>query len=331
MNRRARTTAGLLASLAALLLAAGMVPAAADPPEGVQRARPREGALPNRAPDEVVITFSDPAPKDTSIKVNDACDRTISTKKTTVSGDRASVGLNKAPRGRYRVRVTFTVPAEPEPTPSESPPPTETPTPTPTDTPPPSEEKWRYSFRVQAGPACDGSDGGNDGGNDGNGDKKKRYSWGSTNDPNQHGGTHAASPSNPITAGTTHAGQARSSTSSPSYSPGYSPFFNGPSTATDPSTYSAVPDFDSSFGDSAFDSTTEDTPLSDPTDPTLADPDAEVIAPLEADDEQSLNAAPTDGLEPEAGVLVVALAVALLLGAGGGLFLRKADPAPSRK
>jgi methionine-rich copper-binding protein CopC len=327
MNRRARTTAGLLAALAALLLAAGMVPAVADPPKEVERAKPRDGAQPNRAPDEVVVTFSDEAPEDTSITVLDACDRTISAKKTTVTDNQASVELNKAPRGRYRVRVSYTVVDEPESPSSESPPPTESPSPSPTETPDErTEEKWGYSFRVQTGPACDGSDDG-EGGNDDGGDKKKRYSWGSTNDPSQHGGTHAASPSNPITAGTTHSGQAGSS-SSPSYSPGYSPFYSSPS---DSSTHSAVPDFDSSFGDSAFDSTTEDTPLSDPTDPTLADPDAEVIAPEKADDEQSLSAAPNDSLEPEAGVLVVALAAALLLGAGGGLFLRKADPAPSRK
>lgn len=329
MNRRARTTAGLLAALAALLLATGMVPAVADRPKEVERTKPREDAQPNRAPDEVVVTFSDEAPEDTSIKVVDACDRTISAKKTTVTGNQASAELNKAPRGRYRVRVRYTVIDDSEPPPSSpppsSPPPTGTPTPTPTDTPPPHEEKWGYSFRVQTGPACDGSDGG-EGGNDG-GDKEKRYSWGSTNDPSQHGGTHAASPSNPITAGTTHSGQAGSA-SSPSYSPGYTPFYSSPS---DSSTHSAVPDFDSNFGDSAFDSTTEDTPLSDPTDPTLADPDAEVVAPEKADDEQSLSAAPNDSLEPEAGVLVVALAAALLLGAGGGLFLRKADPAPSRK
>ncbi|MGH2777008.1 MAG: copper resistance protein CopC, partial [Actinomycetota bacterium] len=319
-----RTTAGLLAALAALLLAAGMVPAAADPPKEIEKAKPGEDAQPNRAPDEVVITFSDGAPEDTSIKVVDTCDHTISAERTTVTGDQASVNLNKAPRGRYRVRVHYTV-AEPPPS---TPPPTGTPSPTPTETPPPDEETWRYSFRVQWGPACDGSDDGDGGNGGGDGDKKTRYSWGSTNDPSQHGGTHAASPSNPITATTTHSGNAGSA-SSPSYSPGYSPFYNSPN--DDFTTHSAVPEFDSSFGDSAFDSTTEDTPLSDPTDPTLADPDTEVIAPEEADDEQSFSAAPTDSLEPEAGVLVVALAAALLLGAGGGLFLRKADPAASRK
>ncbi|MGH2702961.1 MAG: copper resistance protein CopC [Actinomycetota bacterium] len=323
MKRRARTTAGLLASVAALLLAAGMVPAAADPPKDV-KVSPREDSVKHRAPDKVVVTFSEEAPEDTSITVSDACERTVSAKKTTVSGDQATVNLNKAPRGRYRVRVSYTVAAEPEPPPG-TPPPGESPSPTPTDTPPPDEEteKWGYSFEVHAGPDCDGSGGGN-------GDKPK-YSWGSTSDPGHHGGAHAASPSNPITAGTTHSGHAGSATSPTTSSPAYTPFFSSPSTTTDHSTYSAIPDFDSDFGGSAFESTTEDTPLSDPTDPTLADPESEVIAPEEADDEQSLSAAPTDSLEPESGVLVVALAAALLLGAGGGLFLRKADPAPARK
>ena len=323
MKRRAGKIAGLLAAVATLLLAAGMVPAAADPPQDIKSAKPRENAELHRAPEEVVVTFSEEARDDTSITVK-ACDRTVSNADTTVSGDKASVSLKGEPRGRYRVSVSYTVITEPEPEPSETATPG-TPSPEPTETPPPDEQtkKWNYSFKVHFGPDCDGS-----GGNHGN---KKKYSWGSTNDTSHHGGHHAASPSNPITAGsTTHSDHTGSPTSPTTYSPSYTPFYNSPSSTTDHDTHSAIPDFDSGFGDSAFEST-EDSQLSDPTDPSLATPEPEVIAPEEADDEQSLSAAPTDTLEPESGVLVVALAAALLLGAGGGLFLRKADPTPTRK
>jgi hypothetical protein len=330
MSRRASTIAGLLAAVAALLLAAGLVPAAADPPKDIV-VSPRDNSIQHKAPDKVVVTYSDVAPEDTSITVEDACERTISAKRTIVSGRKALVGVNKGPRGRYRVRVRYTVVAEPEPDPSESPSPepSESPSPEPSETPPPEEktEKWGYSFKVHAGPACDGSD-------DNHGKKKqpKKYSWGSTTDSSHHGGNHAASSSNPITAGsTTHSGYTGSPTSATSYSPNYTPFYDGRGSTTDNTTHSALPDFESGFGDSAFESTPEDSQLSDPTDPLLASPEPEVIAPEEADDEQSLSAAPTDTLEPESGVLVVALAAALLLGAGGGLFLRKADPARARK
>lgn len=327
MNRRASKIAGLVASVAALVLAAGMVvPAAADPPQEIESAKPRENAELHRAPENVVVTFSEEAPEDTSITVK-ACDRTVSGTKTTVSGDQASVNLKGEPQGRYRVTVNYTVVAEPEPSPTDSPSPDPSPSPSPSETPPPDEQskKWSYSFKVHFGPDCDGPDG--------NGGNKKKYSWGSTTDSSHHGGDHAASASNPITASSTHSDHTGSPTSPTTYSPSYTPFYNSPSSATDHSTtnHSAIPDFDSGFGDSAFESTTEDSQLSDPTDPSLATPEPGVIAPEEADDERSLSAAPTDTLEPESGVLVVALAAALLLGAGGGLFLRKADPTPARK
>ena len=79
----------------------------------------------------------------------------------------------------------------------------------------------------------------------------------------------------------------------------------------------------------SFSDTTGESPLADPTAPSTLDGDPGVV-PQEADEQQRLSAAPSDVLEPESATLVVALATALLLGVGGGLFLRKTDPGPAR-
>lgn len=324
MNRRLSVTAGLLAPVAALLLAAGAVPAVADRPK-VKKVNPPQDAFEHYAPDKVVVTFSDDPPEDTAITVTDRCKRKVSARKTKVAGDRASVAIKKKPKGLYRVTIAYTVESddpEPSPSPGESPSPGSSPGPEPTEDPPDEAEpeEYRYSFRVHRGPSCEGGDGPKD---------KKQYSWGSTNKSNNHHGhgDHDSSNPNVRTAGPTdHAGDhAGDSTSSSSHEGDHA--FANPSATNDHSEHDSS-DFSDDFSDSAFNDTPGDTPLSDPTDPSLDESQPEVAEP-EGTGDQSLSASPADVLEPSSGVLLIALASALLLGAGGGLFLRKADRAPA--
>jgi hypothetical protein len=331
MRGRRLRSGSLMALFAALVLVLGAAPSFART-KGVhsEKPAPRKFDYPHRA-DRVTIYFNKALvaqgteDKATSITVQDECGRTLSNSQTlrrTMSpaqeGDpveRAWVELdrrNKNPNGRYSVVVSYWL-AEDEEGNSENP-----------DEDDAANQEpliYEYWFQVHGGPNCDGS---SSGGHHQKGDKKGV--WGGTGGSGHHGGDQSGNP-NLRTAGSTtstgHTGHSLSpnlgSYTSPSLGDDHDDNHTG-STMT--------PFGDDDIGD-PFGDATGSSPLSDPTDPSLYQSEAGQI-PEEASDQQTLSAAPTDDLGPESGTLVVALATALLLGAGGGLFLRKSDPAPVR-
>ena len=265
--------------------------------------------------------------KNTTIVVEDACGRTLSGATTRAPApegqewvEKASVELDrrtKNPRGVYSVFVSYWLASDGDENPED-----------PGEDDPPAQEArtYEYSFHVHGGPNCDGSPrpghGGGHGGGDGN-DNKNRV-WGNTSGSghDSDGGHTGHENLRSATGSSTDHTTDHTTDFSPFTSPTF-PSSDHSSTHTGSTTPFGEDDFGDPFGD-----TTGTSPLSDPTDPSLYDSEPGQI-PEEAED-QTLSAAPADDLEPEPSTLVVALATALLLGVGGGLFLRRTDPAPIR-
>jgi hypothetical protein len=276
---------------------------------------------------------TDDANKPTSVSVRDECGRLLSNNVTEVTENpnppadgengwfhKASVQLdrrNKNPSGWYDVTAEYWLETDEEgdpPAPGED------------DPPAPESRTYSYRFKVHGGPNCDGSPKPGHGGGHGGGGDKKRV-WGNTsgtghNSNDGHTGhDNLRTATGSTTDHTTNHTTDFSSFTSPLIS---SSGDHSSTTHTGSTTPFGEDDFGDPFGD-----TTGTPPLSDPTDPSLYDSEAGQI-PEEAEDQQTLSAAPADDLEPEPSMLVVALALALLLGVGGGLFLRRTDPAPIR-
>jgi hypothetical protein len=333
MRGRKLRTGSLMALFAALILVLGAAPGLAQK-KGIHstKPQPKKFDYPHRA-NRVTIFFKKPLVaqgtegKTTSITVQDACGRTLSntqTQRATMEAaqpgdpvERAWVELDrrkKNPKGRYSVVVSYWL-QEDEGGNSEDP----------NEEDPANQEPriYEYWFDVHGGPNCDGSSGG--GGNGHHNPKNKDKSWNGTGSSGHHGGDHTGDPNLRTAGSTSSTSDHDDHTDLPDLDSYTSPTF-GDDDHTDHST--TTPFGDDEFGD-PFGDTTGTSPLSDPTDPSLYESEAGQI-PEEAADQQTLSAAPGDDLGPQSGTLVVALATALLLGAGGGLFLRKADPAPVR-
>jgi hypothetical protein len=348
MRGRKLRSGSLVALLGALILVLGTGSALADRrPDEVERESPEQGSLLHRAPSKVTIVFRKgtlvPDEK-VDVTVLDGCERVLGSGSVAGPGEDAkgphdvSIPLdetmrNAKPRGRYFVTVEYWLatkdesegePADPdegEPADPDEGEPADQDEGEPAD----QKETYQYAFRVGLGPRCDAPKPKPDpdpGGNDGDRKKQKR-AWGSTSSSAQNNDAgHAGNP-NLRTARSTTGSDTTDSTSTDfgSYT---SPTLSGDDYAN---TGSTTPFGEDDFGD-PFGESTGNSPLSDPTDPTLYDSEVGQV-PEEAED-QTLSAAPADDLEPEPSTLVVALATALLLGVGGGLFLRRTDPAPIR-
>jgi hypothetical protein len=341
MRGRKLRSGSLVALLGALILVLGTGSALADRrPAEVKSESPEKGSLKNRAPSTVTIRFKngtlDPDEK-VDVTVSDRCERVLGSGSVAgpIEGAKGphvvSIPLdepkrNAKPRGRYVVIVEYwlapTDPDEAEPTDPDEAEPTDPDEAEPAD----QKETYQYAFRVGMGPRCDApkpKPEPDPGGNDGDRKKQKR-AWGSTSSSAQNNDAgHAGNPNLRTARSTTGSDTTdQTSTDFGSYT---SPTLSGDDYANTGS--STTPFGEDDFGD-PFGESTGNSPLSDPTDPTLYDSEVGQV-PEEAED-QTLSAAPADELEPEASTLVVALATALLLGVGGGLFLRRTDPAPIR-
>jgi hypothetical protein len=330
MTGRKLRTGSLMALFAALVLVLGATPGFAARTKGVhsEKPAPKKFDYPHRA-SRVTIYFDEALVqpgtegKATSITVQDECGRTLSngqTQRATMEAaqegdpvERAWVLLDrrkKNPKGKYSVTVSYWL-ASDEGGNSEDP----------NEDDPANQEPriYQYWFQVHGGPNCDGSSGGG-----GHHNNNKNKSWDGTGGSGHHGDDHSGNP-HTRTAGTTGSTTDHTDhTDLPDLDSYTSPTFGDDH--TDHTT--TTPFGDDEFGD-PFGDATGSSPLSDPTDPSLYESEAGQI-PEEAADQQTLSAAPGDDLGPQSGTLVVALATALLLGAGGGLFLRKTDPAPVR-
>jgi len=333
MRGRKLRSGSLVALVGALILLLGSAPSFAQKkPAEILDTIPDKGTrdYPHRAR-HVTVRFKEALVaegtegKSTTILVKDACGRTLSgatTRALAPEGqqwfEKASVQLDrrtKNPRGTYSVFVSYWLASDEGGNPGE-----------PGEEDPPAQEArtYEYTFRVHGGPNCDGSDkpghGGGHGGGDGNGNKNQV--WGNTSGSghDSDGGHSGHENLRSATGSTTDHTTDHTTDFSPFTSPLLSSSNHSPTHTTTPF---GEDDFGDPFGDS-----TGTSPLSDPTDPSLYDSEPGQI-PEEAVD-QTLSAAPADDLEPEPSTLVVALATALLLGVGGGLFLRRTDPAPIR-
>lgn len=261
--------------------------------------------------------------KSTTIVVEDACGRTLSGTTTRAPAplgqewvEKAWVELDrreKNPRGVYSVIVSYWLASDEGENPGD---------PDEEDAPNEEARTYEYSFNVHGGPNCDGSDKPGHGGGHGGG---KNQVWGNTSGSGHDSdGGHSGHENlrSAIGSSTDH---------TTDHTTDFSPFTSPLIPSTDHSsthTGSTTPFGEDDFGD-PFGDTTGTPPISDPTDPSLYESEPGQI-PEEAEDQQTLSAAPADDLEPEPSTLVVALATALLLGVGGGLFLRRTDPAPIR-
>jgi hypothetical protein len=346
MRGRTLRSTSLVALLSALILLLGAALTFSQ-----SEAKNRERDVFDRKPDKgtrdfphkagrVTIWFTKALVKDnadqaTSITVEDSCGRILSNNTTTSwnrSGShedwvgKASVVLDRRstnPKGLYYVTAEYWLKSD-EGEPSEDPG---------QDDPPAAQARtYTYKFNVHGGPNCDGSGGGDHpghgGGGNGNGDKTRV--WGSTSgDDHDHDGGHLGH-ENLRTAGSTSSthDDHNSSTYDP-FNPYTSPTIPSSDDHSDHITSSTSPFGEDDFGD-PFGESTGNSPISDPTDPSLSSTEPGLI-PEEAEDQQTLTATPIEDLGPESGTLVVALATALLLGVGGGLFLRRTDPAPIRR
>jgi len=340
MRGRTLRSGSLVALLGALILVLGAAPTFGQNRErDVFDRKPDKGTRDNpHKAGMVAIWFTealvtDNADRATSIRVEDSCGRVLSNNTTTSWNSKkneekgwvgkASVKLdrrNTNPKGLYYVTAEYWLESDEDGT-SEDPG---------QDDPPAAQARtYTYKFRVHGGPNCDGSGGGHHPPKNDPPDRDKNRVWGSTSgdhhDPN---GGHLGH-ENLRTAGST------SSTHDDHNSSDYDPFdpYTSPTIPssddhTDHNTGSTSPFGEDDFGD-PFGESTGNSPLSDPTDPSLYGTEAGEI-PEEAEDQQTLSATPVDDTEPESGTLVVALTTALLLGVGGGLFLRRTDPAPIR-
>lgn len=327
MRGRKLRSGSLAALLGALILVLGAAPSLAErKPAEIYDTIPDKGKkdYPQRAK-RVTVRFKEPLVeegtegKQTTIVVEDACGRTLSgaTTRAPAPGgqvwvEKASVELvrrTKNPRGVYSVFVSYWLASDEEENPEN-----------PDEDDPPAQEArtYEYSFHVRRGPDCDGSPKpGNPGQGGGNGNDNKKRVWGNTSGSGRENvRSVTSSPTDQTTDPTT-------TDFSPFTSPTIPSSVDNSSTNTGSTTPFGEDDFGDPFGD-----TTGTSPLSDPTDPSLYGSEPGQI-PEEAED-QTLSAAPAEDLEPEPSTLVVALATALLLGVGGGLFLRRTDPAPIR-
>ena len=334
MRGRKLRSASLVALVGALILVLGSAPSLAQrKPAHILDTIPDKDKrdYPHRA-NRVTVRFTEALVdagtegKATTIVVKDACGRTLSGSTTRASApagqewvEKAAVELDrrkKNPRGVYSVFVTYWLASDEGENPGN-----------PDEDDPPNQEArtYEYSFHVHGGPNCDGSDNPGHPGHGGGDNGGKNQVWGNTSGSGHHsddghaGHENLRSPKGSTPDHTDH--------TTTDFSPFTSPFI--PSTDhSSTHTGSTTPFGEDDFGD-PFGDTTGTPPLSDPTDPSLYDSEPGQI-PEEAEDQQTLSAAPTDDLEPEPSTLVVALATALLLGVGGGLFLRRTDPAPIR-
>lgn len=319
-----------MALLVALVLVLGAAPGLAQEDDGIHSTKPAKRDYPHKA-NRVTIRFSEPLVeegtegKDPTITVQDECGRTLSSDTMAPEepdwAERAFVMLdrrNKNPNGRYSVVVSYWL-ASDEGENSEDP-----------DSEDPANQApriYKYWFRVHGGPNCEGTPkgGGHHGGN--NNEKKKKRVWGGTSGNDHDDSDGHSESSNLRTAGSTSGtGSTHTDTDFGSYT---SPTLSSDDDHTTNHTGSSMTPFgEEDFGD-PFGDATGTSPLSNPTDPSLYESEAGQI-PEEAEDQQTLSAAPTDDLGPESGTLVVALVTALLMGVGGGLFLRKTEPPPIR-
>jgi hypothetical protein len=338
MKGRKLRSGSLVALLGALILVLGATPGLAQR-KGVHSTDPlpKRFEVPHKA-NRVTIFFDEALVpegtegKEVSISVEDECGRRLNgtgVQRATAEGEewveKATVTLDrrqKNPNGKYSVVVSYWLASDAEETPGN---------PDEEDPPAPEARIYEYWFDVHGGPNCDGSDKPGHPGHGGGGDDGgKNHVWGNTSGGgHDHDGGHTGHENlrSPKDA-------SGSSTGSPTHTTHDLPGFDSYTSPTIPSdlghndhTGSTTPFGEDDFGD--FGDTTGTPPLSDPTDPSLYNSEAGQI-PQEAEDQQTLSASPADDLEPEPSMLVVALATALLLGVGGGLFLRKTEPVPTR-
>lgn len=337
-----------MALLCALILVLGAAPSLGQPAQetakDIYARKPDKGTRDDllRAR-RVTLSFkkaivTDDDTRETTITVKDACDRVLSNKVTeskNTTGNEEFVGkawvkldrLDKKPKGLYYVRAKYWLESEEEEI---------SPTPGVDDAANPEARIYTYKFRVSGGPNCDGSGGGgnNPPGHDPGGNNDKKRVWSSTSgsshddDGGHVGHENLRSPTSASSTGSTYSSSTNTSDFNPytSYTSPTIPSSDGGQ--TNYNSNSTTPFGEDDFGD-PFGESTGNSPLSDPTDPSLYESEAGQI-PEEAEDQQTLSATPDEELGPESGTLVVALATALLLGVGGGLFLRRTDPAPIR-
>jgi hypothetical protein len=335
MRRRKLRSGTLVALVGALILVLGAAPSLAQrKPAEIYDTIPDKGKrdYPYRA-DRVIVRFKEALVeqgvegKATTITVEDACGRLLSNFRTQRAMapegedawvERASVELDrrkKNPNGVYSVFVSYWLASDEV----ENPDPED-----PNEPDPPNQEPrtYEYSFHVRGGPNCDGSPKPGDG--DGRGGGGTVRVWGNTSGSGHNSNGDYTGHKNLLSA----SGSTTDNTTTPDFGS-----YTSPTIPSDLDNFSndyttTTPFGENDFGD-AFGDTTGTSPLSDPTDPSLYESEVGQI-PEEAEDQQTLSAAPADDVEPEPSTLVVALALALLLGVGGGLFLRKTDPAPIR-
>jgi len=335
MRGRKLRSGTLVALVGALILVLGAAPSLAQK-KGVHSTDPLPKRFENPHKVNRVTIFFDEVlveegteGKELSISVTDECGRRLGgtgVKRVTAADkewvEKATVLLDrrkKNPHGKYSVVVSYWLASDEVENPED-----------PNEPDPPAQEAriFEYWFNVHGGPNCDGSDKPGHGDGHGDGGGGKNHVWGNTSgsghdsDGGHTGHDNLLSATGSTTGHTDH-------TTTPDFSSYTSPTI--PTDTSDHSgdhTGSTTPFGEDDFGD-PFGDTTGTSPLSDPTDPSLYESEVGQV-PEEAEDQQTLSAAPIDDVEPEAATLVVALAVALLLGVGGGLFLRKTDPAPIR-
>jgi len=335
MRGRKPRWGSLVALVGALVLVLGAAPGfAQQKPAHIFETKPDKGKrdYPHKA-NRVTVKFTEALAestegKETTITVRDACDRLLSNNTTQramapASEDewveRAFVELDRRktnPKGVYSVVISYWLASdEAEENPEN-----------PDEEDPANQEPrtYQYSFHVHGGPNCDGTKPGGGHGGHGDGDNNKNRSWG-----NSSGSGHDGSDGH---TGHENLRTATGSTDHTDHTNDLTPFTSPtiPSTTSNHTNHtgSTTPFGEDDFGD-PFGDSTGTSPLSDPTDPSLYESDP-VQIPEEAEDQQTLSAAPAEELGPESSMLVVALTTALLLGVGGGLFLRRTDPAPIR-
>jgi hypothetical protein len=337
MRGRKLRSGTFVALVGALILVLGAAPSLAQR-KGIHSTDPLPKKFENPHKVNRVTIFFDEAlveegteGKEVSISVRDECGRRLEgtdVRRVTAEDqewvEKATVLLDrrkKNPNGKYSVVVSYWLASDEVENPED---------PNEPDPPAPQARIYEYWFNVHGGPNCDGSDKpGHGGGHDGGGDGKNHV-WGNTSGSGHDSDGGHTGHENLMTATGSTTDHSTDHTPPQDFSSYTSPTISSGTTdhTTDHTTGSTTPFGEDDFGD-PFGDTTGTSPLSDPTDPSLYESEVGQV-PEEAEDQQTLSAAPVDDVEPEASTLVVALAVALLLGVGGGLFLRKTDPAPIR-
>lgn len=131
--------------LVALSMSAEAAPARAFAP-GYLSSSPEDGAMLDRAPEEVEVTFDEPLDPGSELTVTDECGRTIDDGNVTVRANQMTVGIALTPSGDYT--VTWLAKGIAGAT---------------------GQDSDDFSFMVHHGPACDGGGGGHRGGGMGGG------------------------------------------------------------------------------------------------------------------------------------------------------------------